>query len=513
KPFAVMVRDVIAARALCTISEPEQVALESPERPVVLLPQRAGANVAASVAPAQRLGLMLPATPLHHLLLAALDRPLVMTSGNRSDEPVVVADKEARIALGDIADVFLVHDRAIAVRCDDSVVHYSAGAVRPIRRSRGYAPRRIACPALIGPAALALGPELKNTICLTGGGQAHLSSHIGDLRTLSARTALREAVSWTLHTVGIKPDVIAHDLHPDYASTHVAEELTRELGVRRRVAVQHHHAHVAACLAELGEREPVIGVVFDGAGLGTDGAIWGGEFLVVDGARFARRGHLAYVALPGGDAAARQPWRCAAAHVAQLHGVPNERPPSVPEREWAAVAGLLTRSGGSMPRTSSVGRLFDAVASLLDVRQVARFEGEAAMMLEAAADPHVTRSYPVDFSDGEDWTVDVCPLIEGVLQDRSRGVSLAEIAGAFHVTMSDLVMRGCERLRTQTGLTTVVLSGGVFMNTLLLERASEGLTERGFRVLLPRDVPCNDGGLSLGQAYVATIACQEELCA
>ncbi len=515
KPFAVMTRDAKGATALGTISPAERRALESRERPVVLVERRADANIAASVAPSlRRLGLMLPATPVHHLLLAAVDRPLVMTSGNRSDEPVVIGDRQAVTALGDVADVFLMHDRDIAVRCDDSVVQIIAGGARTIRRSRGHAPRAIACPAFAGPSALALGAELKNTICLTGGGWAHLSPHIGDLGSLSARAALREAVSWTMHTVGIAPEVIAHDLHPDYASTHLAHAVARELGVERRVAVQHHHAHVAACIAEHGVDGPVIGVAFDGAGLGTDGAIWGGEFLVVDGARFSRRGHLAYVPLPGGDAAARQPWRCAAAHLAVLEGTPNAwRPDGVLESEWAGVAQLLARANGSMPRTSSVGRLFDAVASLLGLCHIARFEGEAAMMLEAAADRQATLGYPVDLSAHDVWIADPRQIIEGVLNDRTRGRSIGEIAGAFHIALRELVMQGCERLRQDTGLTTVVLTGGVFMNAFLLERTCEILTARHFRVLVPREVPCNDGGLSLGQAYIAAHAMQEELCA
>jgi hydrogenase maturation protein HypF len=512
KPFAVMVRDTNAARALAFMSAVEEQALESPERPVVVVPRRADADVASAVAPSQQcLGLMLPATPVHHLLLAALDRPLVMTSGNRSDEPVVIDDDQAMTVLGNVADLFLRHDRAIAVRCDDSVVQYVAGGQRTIRRSRGYAPRTIASPLFAAPSVLALGAELKNVVCLTGRGRAHLSPHIGDLGSASSRAALREAVASTMRTVAIVPEVIAHDLHPDYASTHLAHDLARELGVSRRVAVQHHHAHVASCIAEYGLDEPVIGIAFDGAGLGTDGAIWGGEFLVVDGARFSRRGHLAYVPLPGGDSAARRPWRCAAAHLAMLDpNVEREKPDGVPESEWTRVAQLLARPNGNMPRTSSVGRLFDAVASLLGVCHVSRFEGEAAMMLEAAADPRVTRGYDVNFSDGDHWTVDVGPLIESIVDDRARGRDIGAIAAAFHVALSDLVRRGSERLREDTGLATVVLTGGVFMNAFLLARTCEMLAAQDFRVLVPHDVPCNDGGLALGQAFVAARAIVEE---
>ena len=516
KPFAVMVRDTNAARALAFISAAEERVLESPERPVVLVERRADADIAVAVAPSQRcLGLMLPATPVHHLLLAALDRPLVMTSGNRSDEPVVIDDDQAMKVLGGVADFFLTNDRTIAVRCDDSVVQFVAGRKRTVRRSRGYAPRTIANDLFAGPPVLALGAELKNVVCLSGRGRAYLSPHIGDLGSAPARVALRDATAWTMRSVGIAPEVIAHDLHPDYASTHLAYDLARELGVSRRVAVQHHHAHVASCIVEHRLDQPVIGVAFDGAGLGTDGAIWGGEFLVVDGARFSRRGHLAYVPLPGGDAAARRPWRSAAAHLAMLDcNLDSERPYDVPESEWAGVAQLLARPNGYMPRTSSVGRLFDAVASLLGLCHVSRFEGEAAMMLEAAANRHVAHGYNVSFTDGADWTVDVRPLIESIVHDHARGRPTQEIAGAFHVTLCDLVRQGCAKLRHDTGLATVVLTGGVFMNAFLLERTSETLAAHDFRVFVPEDIPCNDGGLALGQAYIASRAmAEEEQCA
>ena len=515
KPFAVMVRDVRAAAALCELSAAEQSALESPARPVVLLARRAGASTARSVAPLDRtLGLMLPSTPLHHLLLAALDRPLVMTSGNRSGEPVATDDASALAALGDVADLFLTHDRPIAARCDDSVVRVVAGEARSFRRSRGYVPCPIALPFTVPATVLAVGGHLKNTICVAHGSSAQLSAHVGDLESAAAREAMRLAIETTLRLTGAHPSVIAHDLHPEYASTHVAQAFAAAHGIAQRVPVQHHHAHVAACLAETGTREPVIGVVFDGAGLGTDGAIWGGEFLVVDGARFTRCGHLAYVPLPGGDAAARRPWRSAAAHLARLNpgarrGMPS-RPGSVREDEWLLVQQLIARPERT-PRTSSVGRLFDAVASLLGLCHVSSFEGEAAMALEAAACP-VASGYPVTLSGGACWTADPACIVEGVVADLRRGRDRSEIAAAFHYALRDLVVLGCERVRESTGLETVVLSGGVFMNKLLTESSHAALVARRFRVLLPRQVPCNDGGLSLGQAYVAACALQEDPC-
>jgi hydrogenase maturation protein HypF len=306
--------------------------------------------------------------------------------------------------------------------------------------------------------------------------------------------------------------VIAHDLHPEYVSTHVALELAAEFGIRDRVVVQHHHAHVAACVAEHGERGPVIGVAFDGAGLGSDGAIWGGEFMVVHGAKFERCGHLSYVPLAGGDAAARRPWRSALAHL-EAAGGEMARPDAVDPVEWDALGQLVSRPE-LLPRTSSVGRLFDAIASVLGLCHVSRFEGEAAMAVEAAADPLADRGYPAPISGGTPWTVDASAIVGEVAEDRRRGISVSEIAGSFHRALGDVIVAGCERIRERTGISVVALSGGVFVNALLLALATTKLTERHFRVLVPRDVPCNDGGLSLGQAYVAGRAIEEDgLCA
>lgn len=517
KPLAVMVADLDAAAALGELSSAERTVLISAARPVVLARRRRDAHVASGVAPDDAtLGLMLPSTPLHHFLLAALDRPLVMTSGNRGGDPVVTDDASAFAALGDIADLFLTHDRRIAARCDDSVVRVIAGEARQIRRSRGYVPRRIDLPFAVPVPVLAVGGHLKNTVCVALGSTAHLSAHVGDLESAAARDAIRVAIDGTLRLAGVSPGVIAHDLHPDYASTHVAHAFGSEHGITQRVPVQHHHAHVAACLAEYGVREPVIGVVFDGAGLGTDGAIWGGEFMLVDGARFTRCGHLGYVPLPGGDAAARHPWRSAAAHLARVdsgtHRRASFRPPDVGEDEWRLVQRLVARPGDIL-RTSSVGRLFDAVASLLGLCHVSSFEGEAAMAVEAASRGRRANGYPVTLSDSESWTADTASIIEGVVADLARGRDRGDIAAAFHGALRDLVVLGCERVREQVSVETVVLSGGAFVNALLTESAHEALVARRFRVLIPREVPCNDGGLSLGQAYVAACALEEDSCA
>jgi len=514
KPFALMVRDLAMCESLCEVDSGQRAMLISAERPIVLLACRTGAAVADCVAPGQRtLGVMLPSTPLHYLLLAAAERPLVMTSGNRTGDPVAIDDATALDTLGDIADVFLVNDRAIVARCDDSVMQHSAGAVRVIRRARGLAPRAIPLAVRSRATVLAVGGHLKNTACVVRGDRALLSAHVGDLDGAEARGALRAAIAQLLRATASAPAIVAHDLHPEYASTRIAESL----GIADRIAVQHHHAHVAACVAEHRVRGPVIGVAFDGAGLGTDGAIWGGEFLHVDGARFTRLGHLAYVPLPGGDAAARAPWRSAAAHLAHAArrtgtaagALDAARPAEVGDAEWSLVQQLLVRDGAAMPRTSSVGRLFDAVASLLGLCHISRFEGEAAMSLEGTADPRARSRYVMPLSDDVVWTADPSPLIHAVIEDRARDTGVGMIAGAFHLALAELVVQGCVRAREQTGTSAVVLGGGVFVNQLLLELCLAALAAERFEVHAPRLAPCNDGGLSLGQAYVAACALED----
>lgn len=517
KPFAVMVRGASEAHSLCEVSAGELVALESPARPVVLMARRAAGMLAASVARrSTTLGLMLPSTPLHHLLLGAFNGPLVMTSGNHSDEPVATNDRHAEAALRDIADVFLTHDRDIAVRADDSVVRVGLSEARVLRRARGYAPKIIVLPRTAPTPVLAVGGHLKNTVCVALDRQAHLSAHIGDLHTAAAREAHSLTARALLRTVGVQPAAIAHDLHPDYASTRFAELFATENQISQRVPVQHHHAHVAACVAEHGVTEPVIGVVFDGAGLGMDGAIWGGEFLLADGARFSRLGHLAYVPLPGGDAAARHPWRSAAAHVARVSTdepqAARARPAFVGDNDWQMVRHLIQQTAGTH-QTSSVGRLFDAVASLLNLCHEAQFEGQAAMALEEAAKGRMALSYSVTLTDDHCFTAEPGGIMTGVLHDIARGRNSSEISAAFHASLCQLIVLGSERSRAVTGVEIVVLSGGVFVNAVLSGLAESALLKRGFRVLVPRNVPCNDGGLALGQAYVAACALEDELCA
>ena len=521
KPFAVMVGDLTAAEELCELLPAERTLLMSSSRPVVLVQRRPGAPSALSVAPSVApnsgtLGAMLPSTPLHHLLLAALGRPLVMTSGNRGGDPVVTDDDSAFSELAGIADLFLTHNRAIAARCDDSVLRVVSGGAFQVRRSRGYVPHAIALPFAVATPLLAVGGHLKNTVCIAHGASAHLSAHVGDLDSAAGRIAIDRAIADTIRAAGAAPRAIAHDLHPDYASTQVALAFAATHGIGQRVPVQHHHAHVAACVAEHMLSSPVIGVAFDGAGLGSDGAIWGGEFLVVDGARFERHGHLAYVPLPGGDAAARRPWRAAVAHLAGVNAAERQlasfRPPAIGVDEWRLVQHSV-RHPAHTPRTSSIGRLFDAVASLLGICHIASYEGEAAIALENAADGRVVSRYPVAIGDEALWTANPALIIEGVLTDIERGHARAGIAAAFHGAVRDLIVLGCERIREQTGIRDVVLTGGVFMNVLLAESAHDSLVSRRFRVFLPRLAPCNDGGLALGQAYVAACALREDLCA
>ncbi|MEV5703756.1 carbamoyltransferase HypF [Actinoallomurus sp. NPDC052274] len=498
KPFAVMAPDLPSVRLLADPEPAEETLLTSAARPIVLLRRRAGAPLAEAVAPGNRsIGVMLPYTPMHHLLVS---EPLVMTSGNVSDEPIAYRDEDALTRLRDIADAFLTHDRPIHVRTDDSVVRVFRGREMPVRRSRGYVPRPLPVPAG-GPAVLACGAELKNTFCLAEGGRAFVSHHIGDLENYETLRAFREGVGHFERLFAIAPAVLAHDLHPEYLSTKYAVERAEERELPL-IGVQHHHAHIAACLADNGHAGPVIGVAFDGTGYGADGTLWGGEFLLADLTGFQRAGHLRPVPLPGGATAIREPWRMAAAY-----GVPATL--AVARRNaamWDQVV-AVGRAGLGAPPTSSVGRLFDAVAAVLGVRDRINYEGQAAVELEQRADPWERSAYPVRLEDagdgGPSFVVPGAELVQAVVDDLLAGTSVPAIAGRFHNAVGDLVVAGAVRLREATGLTTVALSGGVFQNLLLLERAVTGLEAAGFAVLVHHRVPPNDGGISLGQAAVA----------
>jgi hydrogenase maturation protein HypF len=502
KPFAVMVADGTAAEVLADVGPDERTLLLSPRAPIVLLRKGPPGAVAEEVAPRNpHLGVMLPYTPLHHLLLRAAGGPLVMTSGNRSDEPIAYRDDEALEKLAGIADLFLVHDRPIHLRCDDSVTRVVDGIELPVRRSRGYAPRPVGLPFDCPRPILAVGGQLKATFALGRGRQAFLSHHLGDLDHFEAYRAFEKDVALYEQLFGVAPQVIAHDLHPDYATTGFAREQSARLGLPL-LAVQHHHAHMASCLAENGLDEPVIGVSFDGTGFGTDGAIWGGEFLVGDYRTFRRAAHLRYVGLPGGDRAVREPWRVAVAHLAdaqaELPALEARRSPV----ELRTGRRMLER-GLNSPRTSSAGRLFDAVAALAGVRDHVSYEGQAAIELEwLAAGVAADGAYPFDLG-GVPLVVDTRPLIRAVATDVKRGVGAALVGRRFHSTLVDVIAAVCGRLRAETGLGAVALSGGVFLNALLTREVGARLGTDGFRVFRHRQVPPNDGGLSLGQLAVA----------
>lgn len=498
KPLAVMVGSPEEAQEIIDALPVEVSVLTSRRRPIVLLERVPDAPIAPSVAPNNRyLGVMLPYTPLHHLLMQEVKRPLVMTSGNVSDEPIAFADGDAHRRLGPIADVFVSHDRVIHTRCDDSVVRVVGGNEYPIRRSRGYAPEPLLVAPLFARAVLAAGPELKHTFCIGKGRRAIVSHHIGDLETWEAMSAFLDAVEHFTRTFDVVPEVIAHDLHPDYLSTKWALEID---GVTT-IGVQHHHAHIASCLADNGRWERVIGLALDGTGYGEDGALWGCEVVAADLADYDRHVHLGYVPMPGGTAAIREPWRMAAVYLdAAFSGaVPDV---GVVRRNGAAWDPVLrmTRAGVNSPRTSSAGRLFDAAASICGVRDRVSYEGQAASELEQLADPSTTRSYPCPLIGNE---IDGVALVGALAEDIQSGTPVGEAAAAFHNGLAGALVAACEVVREREGLKTVALSGGTWQNTFLLERVRAWLADAGFEVLIHGRVPANDGGISLGQAMVA----------
>lgn len=491
KPFALMAPDLVSAHEIVELGAAEEALLTGPERPIVLAPRRADALVAPSVAPRSReLGVMLPYTPLHHLLLADTGLTLVMTSGNVADEPIAFEDADARERLGGIADVFLVHDRPIHTRTDDSVVR---GDVF-VRRARGYVPASL--PLAAPRPLLACGAELKSTFCLAGGERAWVSHHIGDLRNYETLRSFAEGVAHFQRLFGVRPEVVAHDLHPDYLSTRYATERD---GVEH-VAVQHHHAHLAACLAEHGAAEPAVGAIYDGTGLGPDGTVWGGELLVGSAGEFVRAGHLWPVRLPGGERAIQQPWRMACAWLEEALGEPAPPLAGIDARRWDAV-GELARTGVAAPVTTSVGRLFDALAAICGVGLEINYEGQAAVELEAAAEPGDHGRYDLPVSD--DLVLDPRPLLRAAWHDAGSGTPPGVIAARFHDSLADATAIACAAAAGSYGLGTVVLSGGVFLNRRLLEATAATLRRTGLRVLVPERLPPGDGGLSYGQAAVA----------
>jgi hydrogenase maturation protein HypF len=507
KPFAVMVAGIEGARKLAHLCPSEEELLASRERPIVLVPRRDGAAVAASVAPGFReLGLMLPYTPLHHLLLGDAAVPLVMTSGNVSDEPIAYRDADALERLAPIAELLLTHDRPVHIRTDDSVVRaVSIGGGRKtqqLRRSRGFVPVSLELPVEAPGPLLACGAELKNTFCLAKGRRAWVGHHIGDLENFETLRSFSEGIEHFQRLFAVEPALCAHDLHPEYLSTKYA--FARE-GVEL-VGVQHHHAHLAACLAEHGEEGPALGAIYDGTGFGLDGTVWGGELLLGGLGDFERAGHLLRVPLPGGVAAIREPWRMACAWLSEAVGPGSEVPaalaPEVEPRDWRNCEELIATRVGS-PTTTSMGRLFDAIGALCGRPARVSYEGQAAIELEAMADPGEVGLYemPLEWGKaGEPAVLDPRPTVRSVLAELSAGSEPALVSARFHNTVAIATAGACAEIAGAAGLGTVALSGGVFQNRRLLELTTAQLSSTGLRVLIPERLPPNDGGVSFGQA-------------
>jgi hydrogenase maturation protein HypF len=501
KPFAVIAGSLDAAKQRCVISPAEQELLAGSVRPILLLDKANGYDLAASVAPGNpRIGVMLAYTPLHELLLDAGD-VWVMTSGNTSDEPIAYTNEDALLRLAEIADFFLLHNRDIQRRADDSVVRVIDEEQYILRRSRGYTPLpiRLAKPTV---SVLACGGELKNTFCLTHGQQAFVSAHIGDLENLSTYQYYTDSIQFYKTLLNIKPEVVAYDLHPEYLATKYAQELPLP-----KIGVQHHHAHIVSVMTEHGLYEPVIGVAFDGTGYGPDGAIWGGEFLVADCCDFTRAAHCRYLPLPGGAMAIRQPWRLAAWILAELYGeqvatlpIPFVR--SLPP-EWTTVLKAAEKRINT-PLTSSAGRLFDAAAALLGIRGSIHYEGQAAVELELAAGSQAGRLLPYKVSEGSPGQLDFLPTFAAMTELLQKGELPAELAASFHNTVAAAIVDMVKRIKKESALRKVALSGGVFQNLRLLAAVEGQLKAEQLTVYRHRRVPTNDGGLSLGQAVIAS---------
>jgi len=537
KPFAIMVTTVGEAKRHCYVSPEEENLLTSPQSPIVLMRWKEDSCVSREVAPnLWFLGIMLPYTPLHHILLRDTGRPLVMTSGNLSEEPIARDNDEALRRLSGIADYFLIHNRDIYSRYDDSVAIVERGTSQLVRRARSYAPYPIRLP-FEAKQVLGCGAEEKNTFCLTKDNYAFLSQHIGDMENMETLEHFDNTISLYKRLFHIEPEIIAYDLHPDYLATKYARELG-ESGIKL-IPVQHHHAHIASCLADNGLESPVIGVAFDGTGMGADGNIWGGEFLVADYRNFRRAGHLEYLPLPGGAAAIKRPRRTAIGYILTLLGenaldavIASEVKQSqlasigqVSEVEIEVIKRQLERKINS-PLSSSMGRLFDAISALLGIRGEIDYEGQAAVELEMAAHSSViarpvpsearelgeaipgnNESYPYRIVEDKGIRiVRLGELLSAAIEDLHRGISKGMVSVKFHNTVARMINEMCRLIADETGLNQVALSGGVFQNRLLLRRAVSLLESSGFRVFTHRQVPCNDGGISLGQAVIANFA-------
>lgn len=502
KPFALMSYSAEQVVEYARTEAEELPLLTAPERPIVLLAKKDDSSIAPSVAPRNRLyGVMLPGTPLHYLLLKDSFRALVMTSGNVSDEPIAFEDNEATERLETIADYFLTHNRRIHMRIDDSIARFMTGKSVMLRRSRGYVPRAIFLQEQL-PVVLATGAELKSTVCLTQGDRAFFSQHIGDLKNADVFDSFKLTIAHLQEVLELTPEIVAHDMHPDFYSTRYAEQLN---GIEK-VAVQHHHAHLASCLAENGYDGEAIGIIFDGLGYGNDGRIWGGEFLVGDFAGFKRYGHLCNIPMPGGDAAVKEPLRMALSYLVRTYG---DDLPQLPLLDRIAPNDLvlyrqMIAKDINSPMTSSCGRLFDGVAALIGLRDTVSYEGQAAMELEQIADTDEEGCYPFNlWRDDDGFNLGYPALITAIVDDLLAGEPASIISARFHNTMVEVVLSATRLIWSYTGLTTVALSGGVFQNRILTEATVYLLESDGFTVLTHSRVPPNDGGLALGQAVIA----------
>jgi len=504
KPLAIMVKDIEAAAAIALLNDEEKALLLSPQRPIVLVAKKEANWIAPSVAPGvSDLGIMLPYTPLQYLLLEKHFHALVMTSANKAEEPICISNREAVARLKGIADFFLVHDRDILVRCDDSIAVIHAGRASIFRRSRGFAPKPLVLRESY-PAVLALGSQLKTTVCLIKENLAFLSPHIGDLETPLARDFFQETLALMRHITECEPGLIACDLHPGYYSTLKAARME---GVQV-VQVQHHHAHIVSCMAENGISGPVIGLAMDGTGYGTDGQVWGGEFLFADEVSFRRMGHIKKFLLPGGEKAIREPWRTAVSLLYEAYGEnwPEwaDRLRLIPPATPLQLVDRMIRNKINSPETSSLGRVFDGVAALLGLRQQVNFEGQAAMELEALARSVNGSPLPYDIiREGETSILDLIPAIRRIVEGKLAGRSMEDLASAFHRTLPKSMADLAGRIREKTGSNRIALSGGCFQNRVLLEGCILEMERAGFDVYRHQRVPTNDGGISLGQAVSA----------
>jgi hydrogenase maturation protein HypF len=503
KPFAVMCRDLEEVKQHCEVNEEEEKLLRSVERPIVILKRKEGSAIAHAVAPYQNtLGVMLPYSPLHHLLLEGSLKTLVMTSGNVSDEPIAYRNEESKSRLVNIADYFLFHNREIHMRCDDSVTRVFEGTPYILRRSRGYVPFPIKLPFPLE-MILACGGELKNTFCLTRGPYAFTSHHIGDLENLETLSSFEEGIEHFKKLFYIEPKAVAYDLHPDYLSTQYALSLP----AIAKVGVQHHHAHIVSAMAENGIHGEVIGVALDGTGIGTDGTIWGGEFLKAGLRDFDRLAHLRKVPMPGSSMAIKEPWRMAMVYLSEAFGdelkdAKIDLLKRVDLQKWDILKKMIEKKMNT-PFTSSMGRFFDAISSLLSVRDEVHYEGQAAIELEMIADHEGKERYSFQIQKDESpIVIDLIEIIRGVVLDLTTGISPSKISGKFHRTIASLIIETCGAIRSKERLNRVVLSGGVFQNILLLSLVTRGLRISGFEVYTHHHVPANDGGISLGQAVI-----------